>query len=573
MNPFIEIQGLYKSFPSSSKPALSNITASIPQGKMIGLVGPDGAGKTTLIRLMGSLLLPSKGSIKIHGKDTVKESEKIHAITGYMPQKFGLYEELTVLQNLTLYFDLQGCEKKEKENIFAKLLQFTRLGPFTTRLARDLSGGMKQKLGLACALLRKPALLLLDEPSVGVDPLSRKELWKMVQDLTKEGISVIWSTAYLDEAEKCDEILLMNEGEVLFFGEPSAFVGRVSRRTLLTKGATENHRAILKKLIEEEDVVDAVIQGKEIRVLLDEKINVATWMERKSLGLSFEEVTPRLEDAFIDVLGGGPKHGSKFSLLIPDRSSLDLDEPLIEIENLTKKFNAFTAVDSISCKIKRGEVFGLLGPNGAGKSTTFKMLCGLLTPTSGKAFVLGVDLKKSPATVRQHIGYMAQKFSLYGNISVRQNLDFFAGIYNMQGKKKMNAIDEMIEMFLLEPYLSTSAEILPLGFKQRLSLACATMHQPEILFLDEPTSGVDPIMRREFWSHINALVEKGVTVMITTHFMDEAEYCDRIALIYQGKMIHVDSPDNLKKGAQTTQNVNPTLEEAFIQLIEDYDHV
>ncbi len=564
MGTIAEIQGLYKSFPPSASSALSEITALIPEGKMVGLVGPDGAGKTTLIRLMAALLHPTQGSIKIQGKDTVKDSEEIHALTGYMPQKFGLYDELTVLQNMTLYFDLQGVEVATKEALFTKLFQFTRLGSFKDRLARDLSGGMKQKLGLACALIKKPALLLLDEPSVGVDPVSRRELWKMVHDLMKEGISVIWSTAYLDEAEKCDVILLMNEGKLLFFGDPKEFLERVSHRTLLTKELSQGRRALLKQIIQDPQVLDAVIQGREIRVVLTKETDASKWMQEQKLGASFEEVAPRLEDAFLDILGGAPKHESEFTHIEPTALS-HFDKPLIDIENLTKKFKDFTAVNSISCQIKKGEVFGLLGPNGAGKSTTFKMLCGLLAPTSGKANVLGVDLKKSPAEVRQRIGYMAQKFSLYGNMSVLQNLEFFAGIYNMQGKKKAKAIEQMVEMFLLQPYLSTSTDLLPLGFKQRLSLACATIHNPDILFLDEPTSGVDPVMRREFWGHINALVQQGVTVMITTHFMDEAEYCDRIALIYQGKMIHIDSPDNLKKGAET-------LEEAFIRLIEEYDH-
>jgi ABC-2 type transport system ATP-binding protein len=244
---------------------------------------------------------------------------------------------------------------------------------------------------------------------------------------------------------------------------------------------------------------------------------------------------------------------------------------MISAEGLTKKFGTFIAASNITCSIKRGEIFGLLGPNGAGKSTTFKMLCGLLKPTEGKAMVGGVDLLKSPGMARRHIGYMAQKFSLYGKLSVLENLKFFSGIYDLQGEKQKSAIQSMIEIFSLKPYLSVSADLLPLGFKQRLSLACATMHEPEILFLDEPTSGVDPITRREFWNHIHGLVEKGVTIMVTTHFMDEAEYCDRIALVYQGKIIHTDTPSHLKELSQTKDFTEPSLEEAFITLIEAYD--
>src|SRR3989339_1807574 len=424
MDTLIEIQGLYKTFPPSQDPALSNISAKIPRGKMIGLVGPDGSGKTTLIRLMGALLRPTQGSIQIQGKDTLKDSEEIHSMIGYMPQKFGLYDELTVLQNLTLYFDLQGVLESKKKEVFQNLLEFTRLEPFKNRLARDLSGGMKQKLGLACALLKKPDLLLLDEPSVGVDPLSRRDLWTMVHNLIGEGLSVIWSTAYLDEAEKCDQILLMNQGKLLFYGPPTAFIEKVKGRTFLSKSEIKDPRFFLKSILQEHDVIDAIIQGKEIRVVLDSKIDSKQWIEKQSTKLVFEKTPPRLEDAFIDILGGAPKHESQYALLKANES-LNSSEYLIEIESLTKTFGTFTAVDSISCKIKKGEVFGLLGPNGSGKSTTFKMLCGLLTPTSGKATVLGMDLRKSLADVRQHIGYMAQKFSLYGHISVLQNLDFF----------------------------------------------------------------------------------------------------------------------------------------------------
>ncbi len=570
MDFLIEVQGLCKTFPSSSKPALVDITALIPPGQMVGLVGPDGAGKTTLIRLMAGLLLPSQGSISIQGKDTAKDAEDIHVLTGYMPQRFGLYDELTVLQNLTLYFELQGGNPGEKEEIFTKLLHFTRLKDFGDRLAKDLSGGMRQKLGLACALLRKPVLLLLDEPSVGVDPISRRELWSMVHDLIEDGISVIWSTAYLDEAEKCDKILLMTEGKLLFYGEPQEILSQVLHRTYLLKDPGLHRRDMVKEILLAKEVVDVVLQGKDIRIVFHSPEEARQWKDRQQPEMVLEETMPRLEDAFIHILGGSSKEVSKFSSLSSRESSSQ--EVLIDIENLTKTFGSFVAVNQISCQIRRGEVFGLLGPNGAGKSTTFKMLAGLLTPTSGKAFVRGLNLRTSPAAVRQHIGYMAQKFSLYGHISVLQNLEFFAGIYGLQGKEKTKMMEERIEMFALNPYLHISAEMLPLGYKQRLSLACATMHNPEILFLDEPTSGVDPLIRREFWGHINALVQNGVTVMVTTHFMDEAEYCDRIALIYQGKMIHVDSPDALKTLAQTKETPAPSLEEAFIHLVQEYDY-
>lgn len=551
---FVSINNLSKVF--KARPALKEINASFSKGKMVGLVGPDGAGKTTLIRLLAGLLLPTEGSISVNGFDTVKEAHKIHEICGYMPQKFGLYEDLTVMQNLELYSDLRGLKEEEKQTTFDRLLAFTGLQPFTKRLARDLSGGMKQKLGLACSLIKKPNFLLLDEPSVGVDPVSRRELWKMVQDQLHEGISVVWSTAYLDEAEKCDIVLLINEGKLLFFGDPKDLTKKVEDRVFkITHVAESDKRKLLTEVSEDENVIDAVISGDDLRVVLKDKDHL---LKQQHL----EKTTPRFEDAFIDILGGGPGGVSELANITKKIEEKRGD--VIEAKELTKKFGTFTAADHISFSIHTGEVFGLLGPNGAGKSTTFKMLCGLLKPTSGSALVMGLDLEISTGLARSQIGYMAQKFSLHGNLSVRQNLEFFSGIYNLKGKQKKEAVDEMVEIFYLKPYLNTSADILPLGFKQRLALACATMHQPKILFLDEPTSGVDPLTRREFWNHINGLVQKGVTIMVTTHFMDEAEYCDRIALVFRGKIIELDTPDNLKKRENTA-----TLEEAFIKLIED----
>ncbi len=554
----VDIQDLSKVFVPGTPAALQHLSVSIAEGQIVGLVGPDGAGKTTLIRLLAALLLPTTGSIHIAGKNTVQDAEAIHALSGYMPQKFGLYEDLSVVQNLNLYADLKGVAEEEKKDTFAKLLEFTGLFPFQNRLAKNLSGGMKQKLGLACALLKKPSLLLLDEPSVGVDPISRRELWKMVYVLLEEGISVVWSTAYLDEAEKCDTVLLLNEGKLLYKGDPKDLTQRVEGRVYLKAGTVNtSHRAELACMLNDERVLDGVIQGKDIRLVIQKD-------EQPPDGLN--PTTPRFEDAFIDMLGGGPGGHSE---LAARRAAVPCQhEKVITAKQLTKQFGTFTAVDHINIEIERGEVFGLLGPNGAGKSTTFKMLCGLLRPSFGKALINGLDLQKAPGLARSQIGYMAQKFSLYGHISVFQNLQFFSGIYNLSGKKQTDVIDQMVEIFDLRDYLNVSAELLPLGFKQRLSLACATMHDPSILFLDEPTSGVDPIIRREFWNHINALVEKGVTVMVTTHFMDEAEYCDRIALIYGGKVINMDSPDALKAKASTPEHPNPTLEETFIKLIE-----
>ena len=556
------IQNLSKRFSLDRPPALKEIHATIPRGQIIGLVGPDGAGKTTLIRLLAGLLKPTQGSITIEGYDTIRDSDFIHYLTGYMPQKFGLYEDLTVLQNLNLYADLRGVLGEERKKTFEKLLKFTALAPFTDRFAKALSGGMKQKLGLACALVKKPALLLLDEPSVGVDPISRRELWAMVYNLIEEGISVVWSTAYLDEAERCHTVLLLNEGSLLFCGNPKQLTERVSGRTFKITHIQGDRRKLLFDVLKEKSVMDGVIQGRDLRIVLRKG-------EAPPKEWNLEKVQPRFEDAFIDILGGGPGGESELAEKTPFVK--DEGEIVILAQQLTKKFGSFTAAEKISIEVKKGEIFGLLGPNGAGKTTTFKMLCGLLRPTTGEAFVSGVDLLSARAIARSHIGYMAQKFSLYGNLSVAQNLEFFAGIYNLVNRLKREAIDEMIAIFDLMPYLSMTAEMLPLGYKQRLALACANMHHPSVLFLDEPTSGVDPITRREFWNHINGLVGKGVTIMVTTHFMDEAEYCDRIALVYRGKIINMDTPDALKDRVKSPQSPNPTLEDAFVQMIEKYD--
>jgi ABC-2 type transport system ATP-binding protein len=551
----ISIQNLTKTFHHQK--ALDQITATMARGKFIALAGPDGAGKTTLLRMIAGLLLPTEGTVLVDHLDTRREAAAIHEKIGYMPQKFGLYEDLTVMQNLSLYADLQGVVGEKRDHIFEKILKMMNLASFTKRLAGNLSGGMKQKLGLACTLIQKPVLLLLDEPSVGVDPISRRELWDMMQEFLKEGITIIWSTTYLDEAEKADIALLLNEGKLLYQGPPEGLTEKVQGKTFKIQQFSGSKRSALMNILNQPGVTDGIIQGDELRIVAKAQSD-PLWIP----------CPPRFEDAFVDLLGGGP--GGKSPLAEHTPMLQTTEKRIILAENLTKCFGNFTAVNNISFEVQRGEVFGLLGPNGAGKSTTFKMLCGLLQPTSGHAFVNGVSLQKAPAQARSHIGYMAQKFSLYGGLSVKQNLDFFSGVYNLTGSDRLEAVNLMIDIFNLTPFLDTSANLLPLGYKQRLALACAVMHRPNILFLDEPTSGVDPITRREFWNHINGLVEKGCTILISTHFMDEAEYCDRIGLIYQSRLIHLGSPDDLKNLAKSDQNPSPTLEDAFITLIRQY---
>ena len=568
--PVVEFDALRKVFPKSAGAALDGVTGSIAAGRITGIVGPDGAGKTTLLRLIAGLLSPTEGRVTVMGLDPLKNASELRSRTGYMPQKFGLYEDLSVMENLRLHADLRDVIGDERASIFSRLLKFTDLEKFTERLAGKLSGGMKQKLGLACALLGRPRLLLLDEPGVGVDPISRRELWKMVRDLTSDGVTVLWSTAYLDEAESCDDVLLLNEGKLLSSGRPGELTGKLAGRCVRLHTIEGSRREVLTRAVQAAEVMDGVIQGDSIRLLLREVGKRPSLQDlRAGPHAGFVETPPRFEDAFIDILGGVPGGESVLAAHLSPKSKVGAH--VIEAAELTKNFGSFTAADHVTFSVRPGEIFGLLGPNGAGKSTTFKMMCGLLAPTSGRAEVMGIDLRTSASRARQRLGYMAQKFSLYSNINVQQNLEFFSGVYGLAGKRQREAVADMTRIFHLQPFLRSGTDSLSLGYKQRLALACAVMHEPDILFLDEPTSGVDPVTRREFWTHINGVVEKGVTVMVTTHFMDEAEYCDRVGLVFRGRLIALGTPDELKAQVATVQLPHPSMEDAFIALIESHD--
>lgn len=563
----LEVRDLTKRFGAAT--ALDRISLTLLRGRLNGLAGPDGAGKTTLIRILTGLLGSDSGEIRLDGVP-LAEAVARQGFIGYMPQKFGLYEDLSVLENLRLYAALNGVPKEKERGLFDEMLRFTDLARFSERLAGRLSGGMKQKLGLACALLGRPKLLLLDEPSVGVDPISRRELWNMVGELMEGGMTVLWSTAYLDEAEHCDKVILLDESKKLFEGPPGELTGRLKGRVFLLSEPSGGRRGALRRVLREPFVRDGVIQGGSVRfVTAPELPDGEPQALARKLGGTLAPAAPRFEDAFIDILGGGP--GGESALAAGLSPLPDDGAVVVEADRLTKKYGSFTAADSISFRIRRGEIFGLLGPNGAGKSTTFKMMCGLARPTSGRALVAGRELGRSGGSVRRRIGYMAQKFSLYDGLSVRQNLAFFSGIYGLSGRAQKAKIEEMVEIFHFQNILDDNSGDISLGHKQRLALACATMHGPDVLFLDEPTSGVSPVTRREFWNHINGIVEKGVTVMVTTHFMDEAEYCDRIALIYRGRAIAVGTPDELRQSVADGGTPDPTMEDAFISLVRRSD--
>jgi ABC-2 type transport system ATP-binding protein len=576
----LELRAVRKRFTVGARTidSLRNVSLAVRRGRVTGLIGPDGAGKTTLMRLAVGLLKPDEGRITALGHDATGEPQAVQAIVGYMPQRFGLYEDLSVQENLDLYADLQGVPRADRAARYGELTRMTGLARFTRRLAGRLSGGMKQKLGLACALVRPPELLLLDEPTVGVDPVSRRELWQIVYRLVREqSTTVLLSTAYLDEAERCDEIVLLHEGEILGQGRPAEFREPLRGRTFAVSAPARNKRELQRELYAAQGVLDAVIQSDRVRVVVDAGAEPARIPQMADTeGSTTEAVEPRLEDAYVALLrergGSGATAGRRPATSQGAASSARRPAtpgPVIEVCDVSRRFGDFFAVRNATFDVAAGEVFGLLGPNGAGKSTTFRMLCGLLPASAGTLRVAGLDLRHAASAARARIGYMSQKFSLYGNLSVRENLRFFSSAYNLSGRRQAERTEWALSQFELASMADMTSQDLSLGHKQRLAMACALMHEPDILFLDEPTSGVDPIARREFWSRIGALAGAGVTILVTTHFMEEAEYCDRLAIMAEGEVLALGAPTEIKRGQRTESHPDPTMEDAFIALIEN----
>jgi ABC-2 type transport system ATP-binding protein len=563
--------------------ALGGISLQATAGTLTALVGPDGAGKTTFMRLAAGLLRADTGDLKICGVDVANDPQQVQERIGYMPQKFGLYEDLSVQENLNLYADLHGVSAEERRQRYPRLLEMTALGPFTNRLAGRLSGGMKQKLGLACTLVRLPELLLLDEPTVGVDPLSRRELWQIILQLVNdESLTVLLTTSYLDEAERCGYVLVLHHGTVLAQGSPREVSTLARDHTfLVAPGEGQKARILQAQLLERTSVVDAVPEGGAVRVVMEEA-ELAKNMPH------FVPVEPRFEDGFMVLLRKtadketgrqGDKHPhfsqspglpvSLSPLLHGLQSPLAQSAPVIQVRDLVRRFGNFTAVDHVSFTVSKGEIFGLLGPNGAGKTTTFRMLCGLLPASGGTLRVAGVDLRRARASARQRIGYVAQKFSLYGQLSVAENLEFFASAYGLREPRRHERIEWALEEFGLASFARLASEHLPGGYKQRLAMAAALLHEPEILFLDEPTSGADPLARREFWRRITDLAERGVSVIITTHFMEEAEYCDRVVILVDGSVLAQGTPAEVRDRGRSASGRSPTMEDAFIGIVEE----
>ncbi len=580
----ITVKQLNKVFNSGTRyiQALENVSFQITRGQVTGLIGPDGAGKTTLMRLLCGLLHIDSGSINVLGFNVSTQPQGVQSRVSYMPQRFGLYEDLTVQENLNLYADLQGLPVAQRKARYSELLHLSGLSRFTERLAGQLSGGMKQKLGLACALVVPPELLLLDEPTVGVDPVSRRELWQIVyHQVEQAGMTVLLSTAYLDEAERCAEVILLHEGKIVNQAAPEIFSAELQGKTWLIKSDQLTARQLQIKLTQLPGIIDAVIANEGVRIVSksSQVQSIQDYFDTTEQ-LQISALPPIFEDAFISLLKqrhsynaannagislSTKKSASKSAKKIAQSSS---DDVIIKVEQLERRFGDFIAVDQINFSVQKGEIFGLLGANGAGKSTTFRMLCGLLPASSGFLSVAGVDLRHAANQARQNIGYMAQKFSLYANLTVMQNLQFYASTYGLFKQAQKQRIQWAFETFDLESYRHVNAADLPLGYKQRLSFAVALMHEPKILFLDEPTSGVDPLARRAFWARTNALAEAGVTVLVTTHFMEEANYCDRLVIMADGKVLAQGTPQHMKTLAGTEQQPAPSMEDAFIYLIQ-----
>ncbi|MFY5898284.1 ATP-binding cassette domain-containing protein [Acinetobacter pittii] len=574
-NVVVQAHNLSMAFKAENKKsaeikAINDLNMQIKKGELTALVGPDGSGKTTLLRLIAGLYKATSGSLNVLGIDGSKNPQAVQDSISYMPQRFGLYEDLSVQENLDLYADLHGVSKDVREQRFKRLLEITDLTQFTQRLAGQLSGGMKQKLGLACTLVRSPELLLLDEPSVGVDPLSRRDLWIIIEQLVEEeNLSVIISTAYMDEVEKCARVYIMHEGKILKQGSPKQLKEIARGQTWNIKPSEQiKARTLQAQLLDNDvEIIDAVPKGEQVNFISRQKELSANTLPK---GLRANVRPAELEDAFMMLLQQAqkqPKHIpiSEQAFQLEQNDNLKSEQPIIVVKDLVRIFGDFTAVANTSFTVQRGEIFGLLGPNGAGKTTTFRMLCGLLPASSGYLEVAGKNLRTARAEARAKVGYVSQKFALYSNLTVLENLKFFGGAYGLSGKKLNQQIDKALQQYDLKPH-SKSGD-LPGGYKQRLSMAVALLHEPEILFLDEPTSGIDPLARRSFWYSIGELANQGITIIITTHFMEEAEYCDRIAIQDAGKLLALGSPQQVRKLASKDKHI-ADMNEAFIAIVE-----
>lgn len=547
-SPAIIAKGLTKNFAQLT--AVDTLYFSVFPGEIFGLVGPDGAGKTTSLRMLATIMDPDSGSARIAGFDTITEAALVKDHLAYMSQKFGLYQDLTVGENISFYADLYGMSRKGRKSRIKELLDFSNMQPFIKRRAGDLSGGMKQKLQLVCALIHTPKVLLLDEPTNGVDPVSRRDFWRILHRLRRQDVAILISTAYLDEAERCDRVGLLDKGTLLGSGTPDEIKTLMDGRILSIRSGSA--RQVVNLMQGQPFTKSANLFGDTVHLVCKEnqssESEISQLLERENIDYTqVQETQPSLEDVFVSLLGNTSESAVPVSQKNFSSNTITTDDgPAVHVEHLTRRFGSFVAVDDVGFSVKRGEIFGFLGPNGAGKSTTIRMLCGLLSPSSGSGTVGGYDIVGDSEQIKRHIGYMSQKFSLYEDLTVSENINFYGGIYGLSGSRLEDRRTWALKIAGLQDHKTSLTAILSSGWKQRLALACAILHEPPIIFLDEPTSGVDPISRRRFWDLIYDMAEQGITVFVTTHYMEEAEYCDRIALIYNGQMIASGSPLELK---------------------------
>lgn len=543
----IRVSDLRKRYRRGGVRAVQGVSFTVGKREVFGLLGADGSGKTSIIQVLAGVLSADGGDAEIAGLDVGHHPDRVKERIGYMPQGIGLnlYDSLSVAENIAFFRNLRRIPEATYRANRDRLLAATRLAPFLDRLAGHLSGGMRQKLALICTLLHLPDIVLLDEPTTGVDPLSRQDFWAIIEDMVAEhGMTVLLSTAYMDEAERCQRVALMHEGRIMASGRPEELAASLPGLVFRVQGPSPSQ--ITRALGTAPGILSAAVFGRSVHALVGDERNFRGSLERAGLGgATVERIAPDLEDYFIHVLGTQAGGGLAPLPPVVSDTALGTNEEAIRTDGLSCLFGTFVAVDRVNLEVRRGEIFGLLGPNGAGKTTLIRMLCGLLTPSGGMARVGGFDIERDRFTLRAHIGYMSQRFSLYGDLSVAGNLRLFGGLYGLGGSALQERMEAFVEFLGLRSYLRQPAGRLPLGLRQRLALACALLHGPKILFLDEATSGVDPIMRRQFWNLVAGLAEQGITVVVSTHYMDEAQHCHRLGLMQEGRLIAVGTPEEL----------------------------
>jgi len=540
----IEAEGLGRRY--GQRAVLRGLDLKIRRGEVFGLLGSDGAGKTTTLQMLAGILDPSEGNATVLGYDSVREAAQITARIGYMSQIFSLYGRLTVDENLDFFAALHRVPESARAERKVRLLAFAHLERHRDRLARFLSGGMQKKLALCCALIHAPPLLILDEPTTGVDPVSRREFWNILYQALTEGTTIVVSTPYMDEAERCTRVALLHDGRLIACDVPGRLrAGLPGKMVELVAHPQRRALAVLQRVLPQ---AAPYVFGERLHLRLPEGGgDEGGWraaLAREEVQLeTIRPIAPSLEDVFVALLPSAAAAPPVAVEVAPGAAG-----PAIVVQELSMRFGKFTAVDRVSFAVQRGEIFGLLGPNGSGKTTTIKMLCGLLAPSAGRATVAGVELGADTRALRSRIGYMSQRFSLYEDMSVGENLDFFAGVYQVPRAQLAARRDWALQLAGLRGEEGRLTRALSGGLKQRLALACAVLHEPQVLFLDEPTAGVDPLSRRRFWELIAEIAERGVSVLVTTHYMDEAEHCHTLGLLYNGRLIALGSPQELRAG-------------------------